>query len=66
MDESCDESRAVVGESSFKRLGLADAAIVMVCSRGALVITDDLDLYVELSGRGCDVVNFNHIRPISW
>ena len=64
MKEFCDESQLVVGDSSFNRLGLTDAAIARISRHSLLVLTDDLDLYMTLLDRGVDAVNFNHIR--SW
>jgi hypothetical protein len=64
MREFCDESQLVVGDSSFSRLGLTDAAIARISRHSMLVLTDDLDLYRTLLDRGVDAVNFNHIR--SW
>ena len=66
MQEFYDESRAVVADSCFVRLGLTDAAIAMLSRRNLLVMTVDLDLYLTLQGRGADVVNFNHLRAQNW
>jgi hypothetical protein len=66
MEERFEESRSVVRDGSFERLGLADAAISVLCRRDVLVLTDDLDLYVALLGRGVDAVNFSHVRPLHW
>jgi hypothetical protein len=66
IEEHYDESRAVVGDAVFERLGLADAAIATVCSRGILVLTADLDLHLALQFRGIDALNFNHVRPLAW
>jgi len=64
MKEFRDESQFVVGDSSFNRLGLTDAAIARISRHSLLVLTDDLDLYTILLYRGVDAVNSNHIR--SW
>lgn len=66
MEERFEESRSVVRDGSFERLGLADAAISVLCRRDVLVLTEDLDLYTALSGRGVDAVNFSHVRPLNW
>src|ERR1035437_820999 len=65
-EESYDTSRLLVGDPAFKRLGLTDAAIATVCSRGVLVLTADAELHVALQERGIDALNFNHIRPLGW
>lgn len=65
-EESYDESRALVADPIFERLGLADAAIATVCSRGVLVVTADLDLYTAVQSRGADALNFNHVRHLAW
>jgi uncharacterized protein YaiI (UPF0178 family) len=56
------ESRQIVSDAAFNRLGLADAAIATLCRRSLLVLTDDLPLYHDLTMRGFDAINFNHIR----
>lgn len=66
MDERFIEARRITGDGSFARLGITDAAIVLLSNDGPLVLTDDLDLYVAIANRRFDVVNFNHIRPASW
>jgi hypothetical protein len=64
--EHYDESRSVVKETCFRRLGLTDAAIAALRSHGFLFLTDDLDLYVTLINQGADAINFNHLRPLNW
>jgi rRNA-processing protein FCF1 len=66
VEESYDTSRLLVGDPAFKRLGLTDAAIATVCSRGVLVLTADAELHVALQERGIDALNFNHIRSLGW
>jgi len=66
MDEFYDESRAVVADAAFMRLGLTDAAISMLCRRNLLVLTVDLGLWDTLQRRGVDAVNFNHLRAPNW
>jgi hypothetical protein len=66
IEESYDTSRLLVGDPAFKRLGLTDAAIATVCSRGVLVLTADDQLHVALQERDIDALNFNHIRALEW
>jgi predicted nucleic acid-binding protein len=66
MQEFYDESRSVVADAAFERLGLTDAAVATLCRRSMLVLTDDLQLYLALLDRGVDSINFNHIRTFFW
>jgi hypothetical protein len=66
IEESYDPSRTLVLDPMFERLGLADAAIATVCSRGVLVLTADLELQLEVQRRGADALNFNHVRLLEW
>ena len=65
-EEHRDESRRVVKDAAFLRLGLTDAAILALGGHAPLFLTDDLDLYVALTSRSLDAINFNHIRPLNW
>jgi hypothetical protein len=64
--EHYDESRLVVKQDCFGSLGLTDAAITSLASRGLLFLTDDLQLYLTLVKHGADAINFNHLRPLNW
>ena len=66
MDERYHESRLVVKDPAFSRLGLADAAVAVASQNNILVLTDDLDLYRTLAERGADALNFNHVRQTAW
>ena len=66
IEETYDPSRALVADSLFERLGLTDAAIATVCSRGILVLTADVELQLALQRRGADALNFNHVRLLEW
>jgi hypothetical protein len=66
IDESYDESRVLVADPIFERLGLADAAIATVCSREILVLTADVKLQLAVQQRGWDALNFNHVRQLAW
>ena len=66
IEEYRDPSRVLVADPIFERLGLPDAAIATVSSRGILVLTADLDLHLEVRRRGADALNFNHIRHLGW
>jgi hypothetical protein len=62
----CDERHVpaveVVGRSEYVRLGLTDAGLLSLATDEDVLITDDLDLYLEASRRGAKVINFNHLR----
>lgn len=46
----------------YTRLGLTDAAILLIASHEMEVLTDDFDLYSALLKRGIKATNFTHIR----
>lgn len=53
--------------STFDALGLADASIATVArDHRCAVLTDDLDLYLQLQRDGITAINFTHIRAGSW
>ena len=64
--EHYDESRQLVKETCFQRLGLTEAAIAALARRNCLLLTDDFDLYSTLVKQGVDAINFNHLRSRDW
>jgi len=66
VDERYVESSGAATNPCFHRLGLTDAAIVDLCGAGVLLLTDDLDLYLEVGRAGGQAFNFNHLRPSAW
>ena len=64
VEEYYDTGTALVTDPLFVRLGLTDAAIAKVSSRGILVLTSDLALHLALQHRGFDALNFNHLRAM--
>ena len=62
LDETYCPSSTAVQDQQFRKFGLTDAAILTISSQGMLVLTDDLPLYLALSHRGVDVINFTHLR----
>jgi len=68
LDEQYVVSRDCCGLEEFRRLGLADSAILRLArDRSDLaVLTDDIHLYLALQKRGLVAVNFNHLREGSW
>ena len=56
-------SQKVIFESIYSmRLGVADTGIIIKSKRVDCVLTVDLDLYIEISRLGYEVINFNHLR----
>ncbi|HUK18157.1 MAG TPA: hypothetical protein VLW65_17145 [Bryobacteraceae bacterium] len=66
IEEIYDPSSQLVTGEVFERLGLTDAAIAAVCSRGKLVLTADVELQLTLQRCGGDALNFNHVRQLAW
>lgn len=55
-------SAEIVRHSLFLSFGLADSALAMESDQGMLLLTDDFPLCAALQKRGCDAINFNHLR----
>ena len=58
------ESRLAVDHAAFRRLGLADAALLTLMpevSGEALLLTADLGLYLAASEAGRKALNWNHL-----
>ncbi len=66
LDEHYVRSRDAVAINSFPRIGLTDAAILLLAKGRFLVLTDDLPLSGMLERAGIDALNFNHIRYEVW
>jgi hypothetical protein len=66
IEERHDAARILVQDSMFERFGLGDVSIASVCKRNILVLTADLQLYVQLASLGLDTINFNHVRALGW
>lgn len=56
------ESILLCDHPSFLRLGYADASVIDFAVSGAVLVTDDLQCYLEASRLGGVVINFNHLR----
>ena len=55
-------SQAAARETMFPRLGLADCSAVKLARARRLVVTKDVDLYIELNREQLPVINFHHLR----
>jgi hypothetical protein len=63
FDESYIESRFGARQTEFVRLGLTDSILLLLSDNPSLVlVTADFGLYLAATGRGLNVVNFNHHR----
>lgn len=52
----------VADDLDFARIGLTDCVLKSQAATGAVLLTDDLDLYLASSKDGHDAVNYNYIR----
>jgi hypothetical protein len=66
LSEESEPSKAISVKEDFLRFGLTDTAISMIAPGRYLVLTDELALAGMLNKRGVHVLNFNHLRSISW
>lgn len=48
--------------SEYERLGLTDSALLSLAETGAVLLTDDLHLYLAAASAGYGAVNFSHLR----
>lgn len=62
FSESHIKKEIVFEQPFFERLGVADSGIVVKAKRVDCVLTVDFDLYKEISRKGYNVINFNHLR----
>ena len=61
LTEQYVNSNAVMSSPVFSRLGLADTASLSTQQR-FLILSDDLQFYLQALNSGYDAVNFNHLR----
>lgn len=59
-------SRETARSELFSKLGLTDAAIILVCKDKYLAFTADLLLARFMETNRLDVINFNDIRFLDW
>lgn len=55
-------SRSVCADLAFWPLGLSDAAALMATNDRTTLLTTDVPLYEQALARGCDALNFHHLR----
>jgi hypothetical protein len=51
---------------AFMPLGITDSCIFDLATTPYLILTDDFHLYNRLEKQRVDVLNFNHIRTLSY
>ncbi len=66
FDERHFPCKLVVQENTFIPLGLADSTLTLLARQKALVLTDDLPLYIQLAAAKLPVINFTHIRAAAY
>lgn len=55
-------SRQAAERSEFLRLGLTDSVVLASANDQSIIVTADLNLYLEAMRQGRNVINFNHRR----
>jgi hypothetical protein len=65
IDEKYIDSKIAANRPDFKRLGLADSALLHALDKRYVLVTTDFDLYRSACEAGFDPVNFNHLRMIA-
>ncbi|WP_432340126.1 hypothetical protein [Yersinia enterocolitica] len=64
--ESNMSSRGIFETACVLKLGVTDAGLAKKSKRVTNLLTADLDLYLEVSERFNNAINFNHIRTGAW
>ncbi|MBI4923618.1 MAG: hypothetical protein HY834_17900 [Devosia nanyangense] len=49
-------------DAAYRALGLTDAVLLTLAKKDAILLTADLELYLEGARRGLPVINYNHMR----
>lgn len=60
--QTCKQEWLDIERAAFVRLGLTDAALISTTPEQRLILTDDLDLFLETQCRGGHSINFTHMR----
>ena len=66
FDERYVRSLDAITIQEFPRLGMADSSVIFLAQEKHLVVTEDIHLYLALSHRGVETLNFNHVREAGW
>ena len=62
FDERHSPAHVLSRDTALHRLELTDIGIIRMARRGWVVLTDDLDLFIELQSRNLQAVNFTNLR----
>ena len=62
MGERYLPSQKAAARKEFPRLGLTDAALLEIAKDGAVVLTNDIHLFLAVENAGCSAINFNDAR----
>jgi len=67
LDEQYVPSTQASKVEELRRLGLTDAALLLLAKEDRLlVLTDDRNLYDSLQRQGIAAINFHHLRERAW
>jgi rRNA-processing protein FCF1 len=66
LTEQYTESKKICRLEHFRNFGLTDSGIISMAKGNYLVLTDDAPLVGYLQNVGIDVINFNHLRSLTW
>jgi hypothetical protein len=66
FDERYVRSLDAASVHEFQRLGVTDSSVLFLAKEKLLVLTEDIHLYLALSHRGVEALNFNHVREVGW
>lgn len=61
-EEASVTSATAASQGEYPRLGITDAAWLSMLSEDTVLLTDDSALYMAAHHRGCEVINFSHLR----
>jgi predicted nucleic acid-binding protein len=64
-EEEQREAREIVHRPEHIRLGLTDAGLLDVQKAGAVLLTDDIALYLASLAAGFPAINFSHLREMA-
>jgi hypothetical protein len=64
-EERCIVSKDAAVEKTFSRLGLTDAALLVVAREHGSLLSADNDLYLAASTEGIEASNFAHPKPMA-
>lgn len=62
LDERYITSKAATESPEFPRFWLTDSAILRELANGHMLMTSDFALYDSALRRGCNAINFEHLR----